>query len=415
MVMSRSAFGRRGGYFPAAMQGLVSAGWCAVNTWVVLDLVLALIGKLGYHTTGTWLKIVIVVLIMGLQIYLAARGFKSIAKFERYTVPVTFCVLVAMTIVAWTKNNVHWAYAGAHLHGSALLSAETTIMTAIGIGWGFTWFAYASDYSRFVPRAVSRSKVFFASVFGQFLPVVWLGIFGATLATVTQKVDPGALVVSNFGILAIPVLLLVLHGPIATNILNIYSCSLCAQTLDWHLNRRKIALTVGQHRPRVHDLPRLPDQFRQHLGQLAVGTRDVDRPLGGDHLDPLLLVQSTRRSTWTCSMTRRSNSRIPNVRWSAIIAFVVGAFAAWCFEYGEVSWLQGFGATAIGNIDLTWLVGAVVGGGIYLIIGRPSVDPLFSQELHAEPRESRCVDATGHPQRPACTALGPPKRGWSTS
>ena len=51
-----------------------------------------------------------------------------------------------------------------------------------------------------------------------------------------------------------------------------------------------------------------------------------------------------------------SNSRIPNVRWSAIIAFVVGAFAAWCFEYGEVSWLQGFGATAIGNIDLTWLV-----------------------------------------------------------
>jgi len=44
-------------------------------------------------------------------------------------------------------------------------------------------------------------------------------------------------------ILAIPVLLLVLHGPIATNILNIYSCSLCAQTLDWKLNRRKIALS----------------------------------------------------------------------------------------------------------------------------------------------------------------------------
>ena len=38
---------------------------------------------------------------------------------------------------------------------------------------------------------------------------------------------------------------MVLHGPIATNILNIYSCSLCAQTLDWKLNRRKIALLVG--------------------------------------------------------------------------------------------------------------------------------------------------------------------------
>ena len=120
MVMARSAFGRRGAYLPAAIQGLISAGWCAVNTWIVLDLVLALIGKLGYHG-GTNLKIVIVILIMGLQIWLAARGFKSIAKFERYTVPVTFCVLIVMTIVAWSKNNVHWGYAGAHLHGWALL------------------------------------------------------------------------------------------------------------------------------------------------------------------------------------------------------------------------------------------------------------------------------------------------------
>ncbi len=64
MVMARSAFGRRGAYLPAAIQGLISAGWCAVNTWIVLDLVLALIGKLGYHG-GTGLKIVIVVVCHG--------------------------------------------------------------------------------------------------------------------------------------------------------------------------------------------------------------------------------------------------------------------------------------------------------------------------------------------------------------
>jgi len=386
MVMSRSAFGRRGGYFPAAMQGLVSAGWCAVNTWVVLDLVLALIGKLGYHTTGTWLKIIIVVLIMGLQIYLAARGFKSIAKFERYTVPVTFCVLVAMTIVAWTKNNIHWGYAGAGLHGSALLSAETTIMTAIGIGWGVTWFAYASDYSRFVPRSMSRSKVFFASVFGQFLPVVWLGIFGATLATVTQKVDPGALVVSNFGILAVPVLLLVLHGPIATNILNIYSCSLCAQTLDWHLNRRKIALTVGGIALAFTIFLVYQTSFANTLDSWLSGLVMWIAPWAAITLIHFYYF-SRQKIDVDLLYDPPGNSRIANVRWSAIIAFVVGAFAAWCFEYGEVSWLQGFAATAIGNIDLTWLVGAVVGGGVYLIIGRPSVDPLFSKSYTPSPEK----------------------------
>jgi NCS1 family nucleobase:cation symporter-1 len=39
MVLSCSAFGRTGAYLPAAIQLVVSAGWCAINTFVVLDLV----------------------------------------------------------------------------------------------------------------------------------------------------------------------------------------------------------------------------------------------------------------------------------------------------------------------------------------------------------------------------------------
>ena len=36
-----------------------------------------------------------------------------------------------------------------------------------------------------------------------------------------------------------------IHGPIATNVLNIYSCGLCAQTLDWNVDRRKLSYGVG--------------------------------------------------------------------------------------------------------------------------------------------------------------------------
>ena len=387
MVMARSAFGRRGAYLPTAIQGLISAGWCAVNTWIVLDLVLALIGKLGYHG-GTALKIVIVVVVMGLQIWLAASGFKAIAKFERYTVPITFCVLIAMTIVAWSKNNVHWGYAGSHLHGAALWSSMSTIMTAIGIGWGCTWFAYASDYSRFLPRAMSRKKVFFASVFGQFLPVVWLGIFGATLATVAQNVDPGALVVTNFGILAVPVLLLVLHGPIATNILNIYSCSLCAQTLDWKLNRRKIALLVGAIALAFTVFLVFQKNFATTLDFWLSGLVMWIAPWGTvtlihyyyflrQEIDVDLLYDPPGRS------------RIADVRWSAIIAFTIGAASAWCFEYGEVGWLMGPGASALGNVDLTWLVGSVVAGAVYLVIGGPSRSSLYAPSYKPEPEPAK--------------------------
>ena len=67
----------------------------------------------------------------------------------------------------------------------------TAIMTAIWIGWGITWFTYAADYSRFVSTSMSRRKLYRASILGQFLPVVWLGVLGAPLATKNGTVDPG--------------------------------------------------------------------------------------------------------------------------------------------------------------------------------------------------------------------------------
>ena len=118
--------------------------------------------------------------------------------------PVTLAVLLVMTVVAWTKLDVDWGYGGAGLTGAARLSAMSTVMTAIGIGWGITWLAYASDYSRFVPRSVPGRKLYAASVLGQFIPVVWLGVLGASVATIGQEADPGKLIVAVFGALAIP-------------------------------------------------------------------------------------------------------------------------------------------------------------------------------------------------------------------
>ena len=63
MVLSRTAFGRRGAYVPAAAQLLLTMGWIGVNTWVVLDLVVGEEGILdssgttagrGRATSSAW-------------------------------------------------------------------------------------------------------------------------------------------------------------------------------------------------------------------------------------------------------------------------------------------------------------------------------------------------------------------------
>jgi NCS1 family nucleobase:cation symporter-1 len=380
MVLSRAAFGRRGAYLPALMQGLLAVGWCAVNTWIILDLVIALFDKLHIHG-GDGLKIGVAIVIMVLQVWLAAIGFRAIARFERWTVPITFVVLLAMTLVAWTssKTNVDWGYAGASLHGKALWSSLTTLMTAIGIGWGITWFAYASDYSRFVSRSVSRRKLYLGSVLGQFIPTVWLGIFGATLATVSQTVDPGQLVVNAFGGLAIPVLLLVIHGPIATNVLNIYSCGLCAQTLDWKIDRRILSYGVGVLATIFTIYLILNGDFASNLDAWLGGLVTWVAPWGA-----IMLVYyygvARQRINVSDLFEPPGSAKVPDIVWEAIIPFLIGIAATWAFEYGVPTWLQGPIAKHLGGIDLSWLAGSLVAGVLaYALMSRRTVTPAVAE------------------------------------
>jgi NCS1 nucleoside transporter family len=371
MVLSRAAFGRRGAYLPALMQGLLAVGWCAINTWIILDLVIALFDKIGIHG-GDGLKIGVSIVIMAIQVWLAAIGFRAIARFERWTVPITLVVLLAMTIVAWTSNktDVDWGYAGAGLHGKALWSSLTALMTAIGIGWGITWFAYASDYSRFVSPSVPRGRLYLGSVLGQFIPTVWLGIFGATLATVSQTVDPGQLVVNAFGGLAIPVLLLVIHGPIATNVLNIYSCGLCAQTLDWNVDRRRLSYGVGVLATIFTIYLILNGDFATNLDGWLAGLVTWVAPWGAIMLVHYYAIAKQRIDV-NALFEPPGSPNVPDIVWEAIIPFLIGIVATWMFEYGIPSYLQGPIAKSMGNIDLSWLVGAIVAGGLaYLALSR---------------------------------------------
>src|SRR5256886_10871354 len=83
--------------------------------------------------------------------------------------------------------------------GAQHLAMITLLMTAIGVGWGISWVTWASDYSRFVPRTVSSTAVFWYSYVGMFVPTVWLALLGATVASRTLATDPAQMVSRVFG------------------------------------------------------------------------------------------------------------------------------------------------------------------------------------------------------------------------
>jgi NCS1 family nucleobase:cation symporter-1 len=362
MVLSRSAFGRRGAYLPALLQGVIAAGWVGFNTWIVLDISSVLLEKIGL-STGAGMKLVLVVIIMLGQVSLAAIGFRAIRVFERWTVPPTLLVVLAMTIVAATSSTVDIGAAGT-VSGHERLTAMSWLMTAIGIGWGITWLAYASDYSRFVPRSVPRRRLFLAAAAGQFVPVLWLGALGAALATSGDSADPSVLIVSNAGVLTIPVLLLVLHGPIATNIVNIYSTTMSALSLDLRVRRSVLALGIGV----------VGSLFAVYLIWADDLATQVNNWLSG------LVAWG---SAWAAIMfihfyvvrqqeididglyVARSEHWWQDVNWYAMAAFAAGLVMAWCGLYGMIGPLQGPIARALDGLDVSWILGAGTAGTLY--------------------------------------------------
>jgi NCS1 nucleoside transporter family len=412
MVLGRAAFGRRGNYLPSVIQAALSIGWCAVNTWIILDLVMALLGKLGVVDPAAEnyaAKIAVAALLMAIQVAISWLGYRAISAFERWTVPPTIAVLVLMSVVAWFFLDIDWSYAGpegAVLSGSARIAAMTAIMTAIGIGWGITWFTYAADYSRFVSTRMPRRKLYLASTLGQFIPVVWLGVLGATLATKNGSVDPGQLIVKNFGALAIPVLLLVLHGPIATNILNIYTFSVATQALDVKIPRRSLSMLVGVLSMAVVVFFVFQEDFATVLDTWLIGLVAWVATWGG-----IMLVHYYRIERDSVRVDRLfdpvGTRRLPNVNWAGFTAFFAGILATWLFMYGLVPALQGPVAVGMGGVDLSWLAGGLTSALVYALLG-----PAVATKYRGAPAPADVRTAPGAPAprvAPAADASGAPE------
>ena len=370
MVLSRSAFGRRGAYLPSLLMFLMTLGWIGVNTYFPVKIGVAILSQFGIADTG-FTNLVVMTLVMVVQVLIGVYGFYAIRTFEKYTVPVTVAIMALMSILAWSRPGVvNWGLTttlppGAHF---AMLSLLTT---AIGVGWGISWVTWASDYSRFVPRSVSSASVFWYSYVGMFVPTVWLAVLGATIASVTHDADPAKMVSAVFGgVTSILVLLLVLHGPIATNILNVYSAALAALSMGIRLSRTALALIVGIVGYLVTIYFIFAPSFAHAFSNWMDGLLLWMSPWAGVVLADFFI---RRRGVINVAELYRAPdvSAYGDINWGGIIAFLVGLVAGWSVEDGLVGPLQGPVSIGLfGGADLSWFVGIVVSGVVYLILSR---------------------------------------------
>jgi NCS1 nucleoside transporter family len=369
MVLCRSAFGRRGAYLPSALMFLTTLGWIGVNTYFPVKIAVAILSQFGIPDNVVTNMVVITVVVV-LQMLIGVYGFYAIRTFEKYTVPVTVAIMALMSVLAWSQPGVvNWGLTSTLAPG-AHLAMLTLLMTAIGVGWGISWVTWASDYSRFVPRTVSSRAVFWYSYVGMFVPTVWLAILGATLASVTLDTDPAKMVSAVFGgITSVLVLLMVLHGPIATNILNVYSAALAALSMGVHLSRTAIALIVGIASYLVAIYFVFEPSFAKAFDNWMISLLLWMSPFAGVVLADFYIKR--RGQVDVPELYRAPEaSAYGDINWAGIVGFIAGLIAGWSVQNGLVPALQGPIATGLlGGADLSWLVGILVAGGVYLALG----------------------------------------------
>lgn len=372
MVLSRSAFGRRGAYLPSLLMFLMTLGWIGVNTYFPVKISMAILSQFGIPDTLVT-TFIVMTLVMVVQVVIGIYGFYAIRTFEKYTVPVTVAIMVLMSVLAWSQPGVVNWHLTSSLPSGPHLAMLSLLTSAIGVGWGISWVTWASDYSRFVPRSVPSSSVFWYSYVGMLVPSVWLAVLGATIASVTADTDPAKMVSAVFGGAAsILVLLMVLHGPIATNILNVYSAALAALSMGIRLSRTALALIVGIAGYLVTIYFVFAPSFAKAFDNWMVSLLLWMSPWAGVILADFYIKRKSKIDVAELYKAPET-SAYGDINWGGIISFLAGLLAAWSMEDGLVPALQGPISGLLNGADLSWLAGIAVAGGLYLAIGGRTV------------------------------------------
>jgi NCS1 family nucleobase:cation symporter-1 len=389
LVLSRTAFGSRGNILPAAINALVAGiGWFAVNSVSGAFALSLLIPALP-----TWASLIIIVI---LEIVLAFVGHDLVQLFERYASIVLGVIFLIAVIAVFAS--AHKAVGGGGSQGFSF--GGFTLTAAAAFGYAAGWNPYASDYSRYLPKATSTRKIFWAAGLGNFVSCTVLMAAGAAAATLAGY-NPDNPTDSFVAASVMPywvreiTLVAIAVGAIAANALNVYSGAMSFLAvgikIPFGLRRAIVALGFGVIGFFVA-LSALKDAGASYTNFLLVIAYWIAPWLGVVFADRIM-----RRGT---AITDFVPDRARYANWAGFISFIVATVVSiWLFS--DQTFYSGvivkattpnekFAISAIG--DLTAIVGFLLAGILYFVLFQ-AFKPKLGGPLASEPDLVVGIDA----------------------
>lgn len=241
MVQSRAAFGLLGNLGPGSLNYLAGIGWFAVNT-VYGTFALSRLTHMSYF-------LALAIMVVG-QVILAVYGYNMIHAFERWMSVALVVVFVILAGFTFAHGNLALPF---NPKAPVPFGGQTggfIITVGLALSYAMGWMPFASDYSRYLPKATKPSAVIWWTALGMFIPCVvleWMGALTVSIAmpAATAANPANAIAYLMPGPLAGLALLAIAVGTACANSLNIYSGAMSALVVRMERSPLNRAIATG--------------------------------------------------------------------------------------------------------------------------------------------------------------------------
>ncbi|MGW1818580.1 purine-cytosine permease family protein [Streptomyces sp. NPDC002125] len=346
LPLARLAFGRTVAV-PGVLQWLSSVAWDALIGLFGGDALARLCGW------PFWLGVLVMMVAQGA---LGVLGYEAI---HRLQIIMTFVLATAFALIAWRLlDGVPVAGSGT-AHGADKAGAFVLTST-IALSLSLSWAPYASDFSRYLPRTTSRTRMFWCTLLGlvvSFVAVQAIGLWGASVLTdqtaagVDELLGGGAL--GAFGLLAVAL------AALCSNAMNDYSGSLALQTVGVRIPRpaaAALAAVLG-----------FPLVLWMHAADTTARFQNVLLFVGYwiPGFVAIVVVDwlARARARGGAAVDLAAETARPQPGWPPLLAFAV-AFAA-AVPFMDTSLYVGPVAAALHGADLSYYVAFLVALAVY--------------------------------------------------
>jgi NCS1 family nucleobase:cation symporter-1 len=375
MTLTRAPFGIHGNRLNGVCAWVTSVCFEALNTVFGVFAVAALLGVLGWENSETAGKIIALVVVFLLSAAVAVLGHATLVWFQR--VFAVLLTIVLAVVFVYTIGGVDWGAGPEQPLSTGATVAALTVGVAIVASGPLSYLFNASDWSRYLPGGTSSRSIFWTVLAGASGIALFLGVMGVLLSSRGDMADPVAGVKP-----LVPEWLFVLYaiaaigGAVANNVITFYASGLSLQAVGVPLRRYQatmldttvatvlVVYVVFISEDFLTDVNNFLSMLIVWIGPFG-GVWLVDGMLRRWHYDPVdihAVAAGARGRYWGWH----------GINLKGFAAMLAGSGV--CLLTLKSPIYQGPLSHALDGADLSWILGPVVAGAIYLLIARDDAE-----------------------------------------